>query len=556
MRPVHHYHPEDVCRGANRVTAEALRLRVLVPVVGTLAALMFSASDIVASWMTDWMPLAWRVTSAGSQYPALGEAMPTILRGMAIVLAIGLVAETLHRTVSWRPSASAGAHWHAIALGVLSSLAAVLHGFLARPHNAFPSNSRLHWVEIWFDRRDDFFYPLLKVPHYLFYDGPWLLMAMNAAVNVLLIAAIVRRNTQRPWAGVAAAATYLVSAQMLLFANSAEDVQLSITALLLVVWAHGRRQPVAMGGALFVAMLARPSFLLIVPAFVVAELLSNRHEGRVPLERPAAVMRDQYVVVSLALFTGLFLAWHGWLGIQGDGWLLADGQVIKRGHFGLEPREIDGFSISSFSGAYLGHLLWLYPAPLLLASAVVVGRWRRLSPTASGTAGLIIAFAVATLLLLEGFPLMYFNIRYIAYMYPLLIVLAWMFPLSLPQPRLVGAGTAFVVVVLILSGAAAPHRELDIRDQILTDPLTGLFPQRQQLRVELAGEPVYVSVGRLQRRNVVAYLIRRPLDDLRPVEEAEEIGTSGWLITDDPDLLPHVEPLAEFRTARVLPLPD
>lgn len=546
-----------MCRGANGVTGASSSLRTLVLVVGALAALLYGMADRVSSLIASWMPLAWRVSSAGSQYPGLSEAMPTILRGMAAVLVIGLGVETLLRTVSWRPSLNvAAARWHVIALGVLSLVTAVLHGVLARPHNAFPSNSRLHWVEIWFDRRDDFFYPLLKGPHYLFYDAPWLLMAINAAVNVLLLAAIVRRVTGRPWVGVAAAATYAVSAQMLLFANSAEDVQLGVMALLLVVWAHGRRKPVLMAGGLFVAMLARPSFLLIVPAFVVAELVSTRHEGSAVWARARAVLRDRYFVLTLAVFAALFVAWHGWLGVRGDGWLLADGQLIKRGHFGLEPREIDGFSISPFSGAYLGHVLWLYPAPLLVAASVVVARWRRLSPTASDTAGLVVGFVVATMLLLEGFPLMYFNIRYIAYMLPLLIVVAWMLPLVLPDLRVAGAGAWFVVVVLVLSSAAAPHREWAIRETILSDPLTGLFPQRQQLRSELAGEPVYVSVGRLQRRNVVAYLIRRPLDDLRPVEEEGDIGTSGWLITDDPDLLPHVEPHAEFRTARVLHLGD
>ena len=65
-------------------------------------------------------------------------------------------------------------------------------GWFGLPHNALPTNSRWHWVDIYFDRRENWYYTLVKYPHMLFYDNPYILQGLNAALNVSLMYAVGR----------------------------------------------------------------------------------------------------------------------------------------------------------------------------------------------------------------------------------------------------------------------------------------------------------------------------------------------------------------------------
>src|SRR5262249_40066081 len=160
---------------------------------------------------------------------------------------VGLVAHVWPRRWHWTKRVDI------VAVVVVVLAGAAIYGFFGYPHNAIPTNSRIHWVDIYNIRADEWFYTLVKLPHHLSYNAPYPSQAINGALNVALLYFIGRTFLRRGPLPIVLALTYLGSSLMLAFANTAEDVQLNVAALLFAYLMYLRRSTPWLGIALFIA---------------------------------------------------------------------------------------------------------------------------------------------------------------------------------------------------------------------------------------------------------------------------------------------------------------
>lgn len=476
-------------------------------------------------------PAAVTVSSAGSPYPSLEEVLPTVWARLGLAMtAIAAVSLVVRRNLPPLPRRA----WIGLS-GVLAVFTGALHGLLAYPHHAFPTNARIHWVDILFDRADDWFYAAVKLPHLVFYDMPQLWQAVNGALNTLLVVILVRHVTGDRAAGLLAGIGFAASALMLAFADGAEDVSIGVTLLLLVALAHERRRPVLTGLALTLAVLGRPPFGVMAVALVVAEVAGGP-DGTTLLDRLRQVSRPTgFLFTALAVFGTTFLAWQGWLTTRGARWLFADGRVIDRGLLNLAPREVDGFTISAFSGAYVGHALWIISLPVLAAAVVVVWRLARFAPRRRAVAALGTSTFVLLLAVNETVPLLYFNVRYLAYAWPLLYVAAWTV-VTLPasaQPLVDRRVPVVLALLLAVAPATAANEAFARREQRVDHPVAQLALADVDLRAETGDRELVTTLASPTHRNYLAWLWRRPIDDVALVD-ADCVCPGAVLVTDDP----------------------
>jgi hypothetical protein len=151
-------------------------------------------------------------------------------------------------------------------------------GWLGRPHNAFPSNARFHWVDYPIWDSDSFFYAAGRIPHRIFYDFPFLWQGINAAVISLLCYSIGRQLGASRWTSTAMATFPAIAGNVLIYANTAEDVLINFALLFGVIAATLKRRPTLLGFALALAVLGRPSFIVLSGCLVAGEMFQSiRH---------------------------------------------------------------------------------------------------------------------------------------------------------------------------------------------------------------------------------------------------------------------------------------
>ncbi len=473
-------------------------------VCAVLALLAWPAAPRVASRLGRALPAAAVVRSRGTPFPPLAEAFPFAIRTTALVLLAASVVACVARVWPrrWRWST-----WSEVAAVVLVVLAGgALYGFFGYPHNAIPTNSRIHWVDIYNNRADEWFYTLVKLPHRLFYDAPYVLQALTGACNAALMYLIGRTFLRRGPLPALLSLTYLGSSLMLAFANTAEDVQLNVTALLFAYLMYLRRSTPWLGIALFVAVLGRPQFVYLWVIVAVLEfLLGPREPGQ---GRVRAALHNRFLTVNLAVAGGLFLVWDLVLVVRDENWLLHDGHLIDSVLTGLQPIPTDGFTISAFSGAYVLHSLWIYPAFLLLAAAVALWRIRELARPAQRALLFGVLVVTGGVLISEAEPLFYFNFRYLAYLFPFLAVAAFTC-LVLPARRRRLLGIPALAALLCLSAATTRWVALDQRRQMLASPIVGTFPDRGHIKRLIGDAPAATTSPSIGDQNYISYLLRR-----------------------------------------------
>lgn len=535
-------------------TAAARRGRVPLALplgLVTGAVALYAVAHPLARRLGDALPEAATVSSAGTAFPGLAEGLGFGLRGLAIVLVA--VAATLVTAgiradgVRWRERRDVLTR---VALPLLVMTAAALYGYLGYPHNGFPTNSRIHWVDIYFDRADSFHYTLVKLPHRLFYDAPYLLQAINAAVNVLLAYALGRTLLARRVLALVMAAALVGSSLMSTFADTAEDVQLNVAALLFASLAYARRWTPWLGVSLVLAVMGRPQLVLVWVAVVAAEVLAVPDgQPRSLGHRLRAARSNRFLLVNLGAATALFLAWHTYLVSRDANWFLHDGKLLDAPFTELAAREIDGFVISRFSGAYLLHALWIFPVVYLVATAMVAGSLRRLPLPSRRFAIFSWTVCLGGILASELEPLSYFNVRYLTYLWPFVMVSAW---LVLDTPLVKRMGVAAPTVALALSAITPYWQFVDTRERMTRQPVTRAFDDRGELRDLVGGARVATTFELPGVKNYLAYLFKRPIEDIEShvPDDAPERGFVVALSSDGVpgDVVFRDGPLVVIRT--------
>lgn len=472
------------------------------PFAIALGVVILASADPVARILDSILPPAATVRSVGYPYPGFARAYPFALRILGgAMIAAGVVWLVAARARLRPPSARA---LPTIAVGLFALASFAWIAWLAYPHNAYPDDAHIHWVDIFFGRSDRFFYVLVKPEHWLFYDHPHVAQGLHSALNVLLAAAAGRRLFPgRPWMATAVAGSVAASMLMAVFADGSSDVMLNAT-LILTVFVLLLDRSKWLGAALFFITLGRPPFVLFAFAVVLTEVLLGVREGERGIR---AAWRDPYLRWVVLTFAALFAGWHAFLSLRGLNWILANGRLFDAPHFEIDPENVDGYVASRFGGMFFLHAVWLYPISALVGSVYAAVRLRALPLTVRKgfvAAWLFVLMGVVTqeYLVIKGF-----TIKYLGYYVPLVIVLGWTALAVGARPRLRAALAGAAVFMMLAPLAAHPSR-LDDRDEFLARPLTQLFYDRQELRAMVDPDRLATTIRSRSDRNYMAYVFR------------------------------------------------
>lgn len=484
-----------------------------------VAAVVLGATFIlwdkpIARLLAKGLPWRAEVASAGTNVPSFADIAPTIVWRSGVVL---VVVGVLLSLVSWGDTSEQILHprlgkWAGGAVIIATGL---WYGWLAYPHNAFPSNSRFHWVDYLTFDSGNFFYAAGRVPHMLFYDVPHVWQGINASIVAALCYIIARQLGLSPWVGAAVASIPAISGNVLLFANTAEDVMLNLALLLGVISASLSRRPVLLGTALALAILGRPSFIVFTACMVAAEGVRGLRVRR--------SLRDvdwRFASIAGATCLGLTAGAQILFTVLGSRYFFVNGRFVDTGVWDQQvPREIDGFTIFPFSGTYPLHFLWVIPFVLIVGSGIALWTAKAQRKAVEATIYLSALAVAAHLLIHEAKPTMYYNVRYLTYVFPFMLFLALT---ALLHPRLsTNNRLRFAVVALFVLGTVVfPAGPVDLKRGVESRPDHELLEVKDELRALVDDRPVFLDYGNRASRNYVAYVLRGNVNRIRLLEES------------------------------------
>ena len=509
--------------GSDAAARSLPRAAIAIYVVG---AALFLVADPLASLAEMILPTRAQVTSRGTFFLPFEAVGDVIIRRTGAVLAVGSIVALVVDRVDWAPPSPRP--WVVRSVAVALMLAGgAWYGWLAHPHNGFFDNSRIHWVDFLTNRSDDFFYAAGRLPHEIFYDVPFLWQAVNVAWVIGICWAIGRRLELSLPAVAAMAATPIVATNLWVFADTAEDVMLNVALLLTVLWAVLRRGAVVVGLALNLAVLGRPSFLVLIPCVAGAEVLSAIRRDRTIAAAFEAV-RTPYVVISTGVAVAGIVTSQVAMELAGDRYWFTNGRVIDTGPLlDAEVVEVDGFSISAFSGAYVGHLLWVIPLVLLVGSGYALLRAPKQSLEIEHLTHVAGLGALGVLLAHESQPLLYYNIRYLTYSWPFFFVLAWVGYSAIRGAGATRSVRAAALVMLVAGSLVLPTDPIERKRLIEARPEVELLEIRDDLRSVADGGTITFTFGIESTPNYVAYVMKSERwdvwGDLADVDE-------GWMV--------------------------
>jgi hypothetical protein len=479
-------------------------------------------AEPIATGIAWLLPERAEVTSAGTFFEPFTMIGEDIVRRTGWLVAASGALGLLARR--WPPPAEPRRHLLAPAITIV--LTGVWYAWLSTPHNAYPSNARIHWVDYltWDD--EDFFYALGRIPHSLFYDVPWLWQGINAALATWLCYLVARRMNIGWIAATLLSTTVALSGNLLRFANTAEDVLLNVTLLLLVSYATLRRNGLLTGAALALAILGRPPFIVLGFALAAAELVTTRLRAQ-PDAGPSPV---RYLAQAAAAALAITVAAQALFTVWGRRYLLTNGRLVDVPELqDLEPREIDNFTIFPFSGTFVGHLLWTFPVVILIAAGWGLVTARRREPQTATTVYFAAFSVIALLLTLEANPLFYYNVRYVTYLFPLASVMAWSILAPQLTPTRRSSSTHLTLVALLtLAPMSIPSDAIGLKRDLESRSEPDLLDIRDDLRTLARDRRVVLDFGGPGSRNYVAYVLRRDIADV--VLSSESDPRSGDIL--------------------------
>ena len=486
-------------------------LGCLAMVIGLV---LLSSNESIAQVLAQGLPWRAEVASAGTNVPSFADVAPTILWRSGIVMLIFGILLLLGLVVSvpeWLRRKNVG---RITALLVVVGTG-VWYGWLSYPHNAFPSNARFHWVDYLTYDSDNFFYAAGRLPHMLFYEIPHVWQGLNASVVAGLCYIIARQLRLSQWNSAAIACVPAVSGNMLLFANTAEDVMINLALLLGVVSALLSRRAILVGVVLALAVVGRPSFIAFIPCLMLAEAIRSF--------RATTSLRDvewRFLSIAGVAFIVLTLAAQTMFTALGDRYFFVDGRVVDTGIWDNQiPLEVDGFTIFPFSGTYFLHLLWVTPFVSLAAGviALFVARGRTIAvQTTVYTCGLAV---VTHLLIHEAKPTFYYNVRYLTYALPFILFLGWAAVSDRRVPRRGGVQAA-LVALLVLGMFVFPARAIELKGRVEARIDHELLAVKDELRAIVGDRRVLLDYGDRDSRNYVAYVLRGNINSIRLLKDS------------------------------------
>lgn len=526
----------SVPAGAELRVAGSRRTIVLLVAAFVVGLIWVLAAGGIADVIGALLPERAKVRGLGTNFERFEMVAPTVVRRSGFVLmgaaAVGAVVEiaTRHeRVASFADVVAETRHrrWVRPATQVaIAAGTAVWYGWLAHPHNAYRSNARFHWVDYLTFDSDNYFYAAGRIPHLVFYDSPHLWHAINAGLVVLVVAWIANRLRLSWLASLGMCVTPALASNVLLFADSAEDVLLNMLLLLLLIAAMLAHRPTLVGLALSGVVLGRPSFIVLVACVPGAVVLHAVREcagswtNRIKLvDWRFAGLSLASMVVSTAVLQILFT-------VLGRRYMFTRGRVIDTGPLeDIHPTDVDGFMISAFSGTYTLHLLWVLPLTLLLGAFMSVWAARRY-PTVDATAVYFCGLAsVAIPFVHESQPLGYYNIRYLCYVWPFVFVMSWI-AFARRQRHGPPSWIAGLVALLVLGTVVLPVDPIGTKRRIEERSETELLEFRREVD-ELVGDGnVIITFGGGSTENLLAYVIR---------DQRRKISRVAWDQVDDDD---------------------
>ncbi|MEK9637084.1 MAG: hypothetical protein VW060_08435, partial [Acidimicrobiaceae bacterium] len=144
-----------------------------VGMVGALVSLLvILAAAQIADLVEFLLPERGEVSSRGTAFRHFDEIGAQLIRRIGVVMLLAAVTQIVVGRVRWVPG-SPSTRLRRVAPLVLMLAGALWYGWLAKPHNGFPTNARIHWVDFETTRVDDFVYAAGRLPHWLFYESPY-----------------------------------------------------------------------------------------------------------------------------------------------------------------------------------------------------------------------------------------------------------------------------------------------------------------------------------------------------------------------------------------------
>ena len=495
-----------------------LRLALAAIFVGVLTVVFAGPLAEIAAGL---LPGRAEISSRGTDFEPFSLVAPTILRRTGLVLLAVGVSGTVALRWAGRLG-DAAPRSGKIAASLVAAGTAFWYGWLAAPHNGYLTNARFHWVDYLTWDSSRFTYAAGRIPHLLFYEYPYVWQGISAAIVVLLLYLIARRLDFSTWAAAVVACIPAISGNLLLFATSAEDVMLNTALLLFVVWALLRGQSVLIGVAIGLAVLGRPSFMILIPCVFAAELVT-----RLRNDLWAVSLRRSMIApgVAVAIVVVEQLAFD----LLGDRYLLVDGRIVRNDMLDMwVPRAIEGFTIFPHSGVYALHLLWIIPAVLIVMSAAAVITARGQAPATAVAIYTSVLFVVLHILAHETKPLGYYNTRYLAFVFPFFLFMS----LAVLAHRRFPAGGAVRVMTIslvVLGTAVLPADPISAKRWVEARPETILWSERDALREIADDRYVFLDFGDAMSRNYLAYVLRRDLATIRLVGDSGDqlVRTAG-----------------------------
>lgn len=453
-------------------------------------------------------PTSFTVSGAGTTFNNIRSKQPYL----AVVLGLLVLLTRFLRQLSiglprykWTPANLFAANgirrkfFSMAPLILVISLACLIN----LPESRRNSNSRIHWVDYRVgNRQDEWVYISTRILYRIFEIAPWALAGILAGGCGLMLRFLAKEVSPNIALYNLAPLALFAPGYSLSMMDLGEDVLVNNAFLLLSISLvilrlespHFRKWLVL---AVLLVISTRPPLLIGFTIFVAAlRMLQSRRDLDFERQHSAASDHSMGVwrVLTVDFVASAATVMFHQLFFSAIGKSFVEVTLEGTGYF---PIEVDSFLLSRFSGAFLGHGLWIYfPFLGLIFISVVSTLWVRKranqrplpddipSTTILYFGGGLLVGWVATLWTYDSVILPYFNIRYVhtaaPYMWGMIVIAAAHAHRAFLQPREVDArpskapnglkesttmGAFFLLLVLSLAVIGTRNTASAITDQ-------------------------------------------------------------------------------------------